>query len=163
MSSDIILSYGLSEDDERATVAQTVRARGSAEAAALDYVEANPDASLSAIERAIRSCVAVNDEGGCCPECGERTELHECESCGDMAWQVDCGHAGQPLAIVDGLCECCHGDELAAGDRVESGDTPDDYDTGRIIGVVNNRVEVAWDSGVRTTQMGYGGLRRIDY
>ena len=41
---------------------------------------------------------------------------------------------------------------LQIGDRVEGGDVPDDYDTGRIVGASAAGVEVAWDSGVTTTQ-----------
>lgn len=38
------------------------------------------------------------------------------------------------------------------GDRVEGGNTPEDYDTGTVLGVTGGVVLVAWDSGVRTSQ-----------
>lgn len=40
--------------------------------------------------------------------------------------------------------------QWSVGDRVEAGETADDYDTGRISEVDGDRVLVAWDSGVRT-------------
>ena len=38
----------------------------------------------------------------------------------------------------------------AVGDRVEAGDIPADYDTGRVSAVVGDAVTVHWDSGVAT-------------
>jgi hypothetical protein len=38
------------------------------------------------------------------------------------------------------------------GDRVEGGNTPEDFDTGTVLGVTGGVVLVAWDSGVRTSQ-----------
>lgn len=38
----------------------------------------------------------------------------------------------------------------SVGDRVEAGETADDYDTGRVSEVDGDRVLVSWDSGVRT-------------
>lgn len=55
----IVLSYGLDPDDERAAVRATIEARGSLAAAALDYTEANPDASLDEIKSAIRACIGA--------------------------------------------------------------------------------------------------------
>lgn len=37
------------------------------------------------------------------------------------------------------------------GERVEGGETPEDYDTGVVVGI-GSLVTVAWDSGVTTTQ-----------
>ena len=41
---------------------------------------------------------------------------------------------------------------LAIGDRVEGGDCDEDYDTGTVLGIEGERVLVAWDSGIRTSQ-----------
>lgn len=38
----------------------------------------------------------------------------------------------------------------SVGDRVEGGETAEDYDTGRVSEVDGDRVLVAWDSEVRT-------------
>jgi hypothetical protein len=40
------------------------------------------------------------------------------------------------------------------GDRVEGGDTAEDYDTGSVIAVSVGKVTVAWDSHVTTTDEG---------
>ena len=56
---DIILAYGLDDHETRAAVASTVAARGGdIGLAALDYIDANPRASLRQIERAIRAALA---------------------------------------------------------------------------------------------------------
>lgn len=47
---------------------------------------------------------------------------------------------------------------FGVGDRVEAGDTPEDYDTGTVVDVEGDRITVAWDSLVQTTQ-GAAGLR----
>lgn len=47
--------------------------------------------------------------------------------------------------------ERAHG-ALLVGERVEGGDTAEDYDTGLVVEVDGVMVTVAWDSGVRTTQ-----------
>jgi len=70
-------------------------------------------------------------------------------------WCAGCGHE---LTSLNGW---------TVGDRVEAGDNFDDYDVGKIMGVRRNldhsengaEVEVAWDSGVTTWQLG-AGLRK---
>lgn len=42
--------------------------------------------------------------------------------------------------------------EIKIDMRVEGGDTAEDYDTGRVIGIDGDQVTVAWDSLVTTTQ-----------
>lgn len=44
------------------------------------------------------------------------------------------------------------GRQWMPGDRVEGGDNAEDYDTGEVVAVDGTRCEVAWDSGVRTSQ-----------
>ena len=41
---------------------------------------------------------------------------------------------------------------FTVGSRVESGETPEDHDTGTILEIQSNRALVAWDSQVRTWQ-----------
>jgi hypothetical protein len=41
---------------------------------------------------------------------------------------------------------------MTIGSRVEGGDIVDDYDTGTVVAISGDQLEVAWDSGVRTTQ-----------
>lgn len=54
--------------------------------------------------------------------------------------------------ILDGPeCEAAYA-SLLDGERVEGGDTAEDYDTGTVVEVDGVMVTVAWDSGVRTTQ-----------
>ncbi len=42
--------------------------------------------------------------------------------------------------------------EMAVGDRVEAGETPDDRDAGEVIAIDGDQATVAWDSLVTTTQ-----------
>jgi hypothetical protein len=42
--------------------------------------------------------------------------------------------------------------ELKIDDRVQGGQIPDDYDTGRVVAIDGEQVTVAWDSLVETTQ-----------
>ena len=56
---DIIFAYGLSDDETVAAVRATLAARnGDIRLAALDYVAANPEATLDIIERAIRAVLS---------------------------------------------------------------------------------------------------------
>ena len=41
---------------------------------------------------------------------------------------------------------------FAVGDRVEAGESAEEYDTGRIILIEGAEITVAWDGGARTTQ-----------
>ena len=43
--------------------------------------------------------------------------------------------------------------EINVGDKVEGGTVgTEDYDTGRVVSVNGDQIEVAWGSGARTTQ-----------
>lgn len=44
------------------------------------------------------------------------------------------------------------GEKMFIGQRVCGGEIEEDYDTGTVVNIQGDQVEVAWDSGVRTTQ-----------
>jgi hypothetical protein len=56
-------------------------------------------------------------------------------------------HLGGTCEAIEAV-EC----EWSLGDRVEGGDTYADYDTGVVVTVRGDQVEVSWDSGVATWQ-----------
>lgn len=67
----------------------------------------------------------------------------------------DSEHAADALGTtVDALCAeltiVLVESQWSVGDRVEGGDTAEDYDTGRVSEVDGDRVLVAWGSEVRT-------------
>ena len=65
-------------------------------------------------------------------------------------WVVD--HQPPMLGcVVQAVPSGCDEPVVTVGERVEGGETPDDYDTGVVVGV-DGLVTVAWDSGVTTTQ-----------
>jgi hypothetical protein len=55
-------------------------------------------------------------EGGRCPHCEAAARRVTCDTCGDWAWLVDCGHESQPrpIAALDHRTYC---DECAAATR----------------------------------------------
>ncbi len=65
------------------------------------------------------------------------TSLEEDPEWANTEWRVEENSAAETWAI---------------GDRVEGGDTPEDYDTGRVTAVDGDQVTVAWDSQITTTQ-----------
>jgi len=105
MATDIIFAYGLSNEETAAAVRETVAAHdGNVGLAALDYVDANPNASLEEIEAAIRSCVGDTDLVHC--QCGQITG----ERC---AWH---GPRSETV-VVEYMPESLRASHEAAGNR----------------------------------------------
>lgn len=44
--------------------------------------------------------LGIEEEGAVCNRCGEPAKYRTCETCGESAWIIDCGHYAQPRPLA---------------------------------------------------------------